>query len=605
MSVSSEVQEKSNQIPSTKLLLLGIWRQLSPRRRWQLRGLLLTMLVSGLAEVFSLAAVIPFLAVLSNPQTLWQVQWVQEIALYLGIREVSGLLFPATIFFGVAAVLTAAIRLANLWLNGRVAASIGSDLSLKAYKATLYQPYSAYLSSNSSDAITTICSQVNDTIRVINFALQLATASIVAFGLTVTLLVVDWQIASLTILAFGASYALLIILVRKKLALISVQVAGGVRDQLKSLQEGIGSIRDIILDGSQDMFLTSYSLVDAPLRIKQAQADFLGNFPRFIIETLAILIVAMIGFVVSREKSNEMTTITILGTIALGAQRMLPALQQIYNGWAVIRASKTAVARVLSLAERPVSGVALNSGNIIPFNYNTLEFRNVTFCYNGKDSPALRQINLKINRGDRIGIIGTTGSGKSTLVDLLMGLLDPSSGQMLVDGLDLHDSAHPERMIAWRSSIAHVPQSIYLADCSIIQNIAFSDSKDQINTELAHRSAKLAQIDSYIESTPRGYNTFVGERGVNLSGGQMQRIGIARALYKQSRILVLDEATSALDNSTEKNVMNAIKKFSMDITVVIIAHRLSTVSDCDRVIELSSGAIKDIVKPGGIGKFAE
>ena len=216
----------------------------------------------------------------------------------------------------------------------------------------------------------------------------------------------------------------------------------------------------------------------------------------------------------------------------------------------------------------------------------------MSFVYGSGGPQVLDGLSFEIKKGQRVGLIGSTGSGKSTTVDLLMGLLEPSSGQITVDGDSINNHAEPELLIAWRAAIAHVPQMIYLADRSIAENIAFGVADAQLDLERVKLAAQQAQIAEFIESSPHGYNTFVGERGIRLSGGQRQRIGIARALYKQARVLVFDEATSALDNATESALMEAIEGLSRELTIVMIAHRLSTVQRCDRVIELEAGRLK-------------
>jgi ATP-binding cassette subfamily B protein len=589
---------------STRTLLLGIWGHLSRRRRIQLGALLLVILASGVAEVFSLAAVLPFLAVLTNPQRLWQVPVVQGLAGAVGIQGASGLLLPATVLFGTAAVLAAAVRLTNLWLNGRLAAAIGSDLSCEAYRRTLHQPYSVHVQRNSSGVITATTTQVIQTVGVLNTILQLITASIVVLGLLAALLVADWQVAFTAAAVFGSAYGLLVVTTRRRLATNSAVMAQASQQQLKALQEGLGAIRDVLLDGSQAAYLEIYRQADRPLRLKQAQSSFLSAFPRYGLEALGLLLIAVLALLLSWQRDSTATVIPLLGTLALGAQRLLPALQLVYSSWAVIRANGAAVAKVLEMLDQPIPETVLN-GSQGPLRLKeALRLQQLSFRYSDEGPWVLNGIDLEIQRGERVGIIGSSGSGKSTLLDLLMGLLEPTAGQILVDVQDLHDPEHPERLMAWRSTIAHVPQSIYLADSSIAENIAFGLPKDQIDRARVREAAEHAQIAGFIESSPEGYDSFVGEQGIWMSGGQRQRIGIARALYKQAQVLVFDEATSALDNETEAAVMEAIEGLSRDLTVIMIAHRLSTIARCDRVIELGHGTVQRNIQPAALDQVA-
>jgi ABC-type multidrug transport system fused ATPase/permease subunit len=575
--------------PSTRTLLCGIWGHLSRRRRKQLGLLLLMMLTSGGAELVSLGAVLPFLAVLSDPERLWQLPLIQELAALVGLSQAGELLLPATAAFATTAVLAALIRLANLWLSGRLTAAIGSDLSYQVYRHTLYQPYSVHVQRNSSAVIMAVIGHVGGTVGALRSLLQLVTATMVVVGLVMGLLLIDWPVALAAACLFGGTYGLLAITTRRQLQQNSQRIASAAGQQIKALQEGLGAIRDVLLDSSQPTYLEIYHLADRPQRQFQAQNSFLGTFPRYGMEGLAMVALAALGGLLVLQKGSGGAVIPLLGVVALGAQRLLPALQQVYSGWASLRGSNAAMAGVLAVLEQPVPP-QLAAVAPLPLKQG-IRLERVRFRYGPELPEVLQGLDLEIRRGERIGLIGSTGSGKSTTVDLLMGLLVPSAGRLLVDGVDVHDPAHPERLAAWRAAIAHVPQSIYLADSSIADNIAFGVPKGQIDLERVKQAAEQAQIASFIESSAGGYGSFVGERGIRLSGGQRQRIGIARALYKQASILVLDEATSALDNATEQAVMEAVEELSRELTIVMIAHRLSTVARCDLVVQLELGAI--------------
>ena len=270
----------------------------------------------------------------------------------------------------------------------------------------------------------------------------------------------------------------------------------------------------------------------------------------------------------------------------MGAQKMLPLLQQSFAGWASIRGGQASLSDALDLMEQPLS-VNINGDAGIEFR-REIVFRKVSFAYAAEGAEILRSIDLSITKGSRVGIVGSTGSGKSTFLDVIMGLLKPSGGQILVDGVEITDANRQ----AWQRHIAHVPQNIFLYDSSIGDNITLSG--ESVNLERVRSAAAMAQIEEFIDSLDEKFATSVGERGVRLSGGQRQRIGIARALYKNADLLVLDEATSALDNATESKVMQAIDGMGGNLTTIIVAHRLSTLANCDQIIELEAGRIKRI-----------
>ena len=574
---------------STRALLVGLWKHLSRRRRIQLAFLPLVMLFSAAAETISLGAVLPFLSVLTDPERLWQRPPVKALAGFVGITQASDLVLPCVLAFVLTAVFAGLIRLANLWLNTRLAAAIGSDLSCEVYRRTLYQPYQVHLQGNSATTITTTTEHVTKSTGAINAFLQLITAICVVVGLLSGLVLINRVMTLGIAILFGSLYGILAMTARIKLRYNSNQIAALSRKQIQILQEGLGAIRDVILDSSQPIYLSTYRITDRPLRQLRAQNKFLSSFPRYIVETLGLITIALVGGSLVLLQGPAVAVIPLIGAFALGAQRLLPAFQQIYSNWSILKGFHAHLVAVSVMLRKPLP-TTLSKTKPLQFR-QSIHFDSVLFRYAEGTPVVLNRLVLEIRRGQRVALIGSTGSGKSTTVDLLMGLLVPSSGRLLVDGVDLHDPLHPERLLAWRSAIAHVPQSIYLADSSIAENIAFGVPFGEIDMNRVIRAAEQAQIASFIEDIPEGYRSFVGERGIRLSGGQRQRIGIARALYKQAQILVLDEATSALDTSTEEALMAAIEDLNKEITIVMIAHRLSTVQCCDRVIQLSNGTV--------------
>jgi ATP-binding cassette subfamily B protein len=323
---------------------------------------------------------------------------------------------------------------------------------------------------------------------------------------------------------------------------------------VKALQEGLGGIRDVLLDGTQSVYCDTYSKADHALRRANGNNIFIGYSPRFAMEALGMVLIAALALGMSRTAGSMETALPVLGTLALGAQRLLPVLQQGFAAWATIAGTQMSLAKTLELLEQPLPESALAPA-AVPLSFeDKIRFNAVRFRY-GEDGPwVLDDFNLTIRKSERVGFVGSTGSGKSTALDLLMGLLTPVDGEVLVDG----EPVIGDRVRAWQRSIAHVPQSIFLADASLAENIAFGVPRAQIDMGRVRQAARQAQIADFIEGRRDEYDALVGERGIRLSGGQRQRIGIARALYKRASVLIFDEATSALDSATEQSVMDAI-----------------------------------------------
>ena len=580
-------------------LLVRLWHHLSRRRQRQFGLLMGFMLVSAFAEVVSLGAVLPLLSILTVPDLVFNHPIVANVAQAGGITSADQLVLPFTVAFIAAALMAGAIRMLLLWGSTRLAFAIGAELSIEVYRRTLYQPYRVHVARNSSTVISGSTSKVNGVVFGVLLPLLTLISSIVLLvAITLTLIAIDPVVALVATAGFGASYGLIIWMFRRRLQSNSQRIAYEDTQVIKALQEGLGGIRDVLLDGTQPVYCHVYHQADHQLRRAQGNNVFISGSPRYAMEAMGMVLIAALTYGLSRQVGGIAAAMPVLGALAFGAQRLLPALQLSYSAWASIAGSHASLADTIELLDQPLPAELLQPAPApLPFQ-DAIRFDAVRFRYTSEGPWVLDDLNLTIPKGARIGFVGSTGSGKSTTLDLLMGLLIPTEGQLLVDGQPISGN----RVRAWQRTIAHVPQSIYLADTTLAENIAFGVSREVIDLQRVWKAARQAQIADFIESCPGGYNAFVGERGIRLSGGQRQRIGIARALYKQASVLVFDEATSALDNVTEQSVMEAIEGFNRDLTILLIAHRLTTVRRCDIIVELEHGRV---VAQGTYGQLLE
>lgn len=551
------------------------------------------MVLASIAEVLSIGAIFPFLGIIAAPDRVLNLPGIQLFTEFFQINNPSDLLLPVMTVFIFAVIISGMIRLALLHANTRYSYAVGADLSLDIYRRTLYQPYAIHISRNSSEVINAISGKTAMVIgSILVPVMALISASILFFGILLVLLAIDASIAIGVSLIFGIIYFAILRITRSTLQKNSECIARESDQVIKSLQEGLGGVRDVLLDGTQEVYCKIYERADLRLRLAQGDNSFISASPRYIIEMIGMILVACLAFYLNQKnsKNGSELVIPVLGALALGAQRLLPVLQQGYSSLAIIRGAKASLNDVLAMLNQPLPDrlVAVSS-ELTVFNRNII-LQNIQFRYTKDSQLVLRKINLEILRGQRIGFIGTTGAGKSTLLDIVMGLLIPSEGALIVDGQLIDE----KNIRTWQRHIAHVPQSIYLADSSIEENIAFGVPIGDIDHDKVKLAANQAQISNVIEGWPLQYKTKIGERGIRLSGGQRQRIGIARALYKQAKVIIFDEATSALDSNTEQTVMDAVDELHKDLTVLIIAHRLTTLKNCDLIVELEHGTIKRV-----------
>ncbi|WPE15962.1 ABC transporter ATP-binding protein [Candidatus Thioglobus autotrophicus] len=558
---------------------------LSKRRIKQLVLLLFLMIIASILEVISLSAVLPFLSVLTAPEQVFQHEYAQPLISALTLREPIQLILPITILFIIAVLVAGIVRLLLLYVMTRLSYAIGADLSINIYRRTLYQPYATHVARNSSEVINSIITKTNIVISgILTPLLTLVSSIFILIGIVAVLFAIDIGVALSASIGFGLLYWLVIRYTKNHLKNNSQIIADQSTQMLRSLQEGLGGVRDVLIDGTQEFYCQLYRNADLPLRRASGSNLFIGGSPRYIMEAIGMTLIAGIAYMLTQKQGGMAAAIPVLGALALGAQKLLPVLQQAYGSYSTIKGSKSSFEDVLCLLDQPLPEYENQpTPKVIQFD-KEIKLTNLSFRYTQESPWILKNINLSLKKGSHIGFIGSTGSGKSTLLDIIMGLLPATEGDLFIDQQSIDNKSRR----SWQMNIAHVPQNIYLSDNSIEENIAFGVSKDKIDHQRVRKAAQQAQIAQLIEQWQEGYQTFVGERGIRLSGGQRQRIGIARALYKKASVLIFDEATSALDNETEREVMEAIKDLGGEITVLIIAHRLTTLRNCDKVVKLGN-----------------
>ena len=569
----------------------------SAPRRFQLVLTLILTAAGTVAELVTIGAVLPLLAFAAAPDTVRSLPVIGQGLIALGAALNVSPIIAAALSLIIAALFATAIRLTLSWVSQHFIYGLQQDLVMTVYGRALRQPYSWYVRQNSSVLLAGLDKIYLVAVGVVSPLLLAVTSAVMALCITIFLFLIDPAMAFMAATTIGLIYIVISVYSRTTVRNASERLAKARTERVKAMQETLGGIRDIILDQSQPEFEARLATIENDQRRHLVVTNFLALAPRLIVEGGAIILLAVIAAWSSRQPGGVIDAVPKLGALALGAQRLLPMIQSVYLGWAGYSMNAHHLADVLELLDAPVEATdRLRPGHaVVPFS-QTIALRGVGFGYGG-GQPALASIDLTIARGERIGLIGKTGSGKSTLVDILMGLLPPTTGTLVVDGVTIDGS----NLANWKAQIAHVPQAIFLVDDSIAANIAFGAPDSEVDHARVEAAAGKAGLDEFVSALPDGLNTRVGERGIRLSGGQRQRIGIARALYKRASLLVLDEATSALDDQTEADVMHSVGQLGEDLTIILIAHRLSTVARCDRVYRLeegqivAQGAVEDVV----------
>jgi len=554
------------------------------------------MILTSICELFSLASLIPFISVLINPEQVLDIKIINYIFDLFGLLDPKEIIVFCTLIFICVALLSSIVRILSLWCNTRVVALVGNDLSCLAYKKTLHQKYLTHICRNSSEVVGTLVTEINDLVLALNYVLIVLANLFISISIVFTLFIISWKIAILSLGSFSFTYYLISKITQEKIQQKGFQISSSAKEQLKSMQESFGGIRELILDNNYSYYEKKYFTKDYIKRIKFADINFLGFFPRFLMEGFSLAAFALIGVLLLNNSENPEQILPILGATALGIQKLLPSMQQIYSGLSALRGYRKVIINVIGyLNQKSYNISSYKRYKPLPFK-NKIQIKDISFEYEGSNDKLIKNINLEIKKGEFIGIIGKTGCGKSTLLDLIMGLINPSEGSIKIDNIDIFDKKNKYNLKRWYASFCHVPQNIYLLDDSIIKNIAMNQSRQEIDIPFLKNCCQKAEILDFIEDTKYSFETKIGERGVLLSGGQLQRIGIARALYKNNDLLILDEATSALDKTTEEKVMQNILKMKSKITIIAIAHRLSTLSKCDRIFEFKNYKLNEVNK---------
>ena len=583
-------KKKSNIAITSQLRRL--WAQVQSGQRLQVVMLVFLMFGASLSEVLSIGAVIPFLGVLTAPDVIYGADWFEPIKSVLGISSPERMIPVVTLGFIISILISGLMRVSLLWIQNSLGHKVGSDISSSVFEKTINQPYKVHIKRNSSEILAAISTKCNIVVyQTIMPVLVILSSLLISIFLFFALAIINIKLVIFSICGFASIYFTIVLSTRAKIDAEGRVISLEQDRVMKIVQEGLGGIRDIIIDNNQKFYVNEFKKSDSPLRKAQATIQIIGGTPRYLVESLAIVMMVFFAYSMLAFDAGIASVVPTIGAFALGAQRMLPAIQQIYNNYSYLMGSKANLNDVLKLLEQDVieKTVILKSDKINFQEKITLE--NISFRYDLVNKHTLQSVDVSILKGQKIGIIGQSGGGKSTLVDIIMGLLEPTSGKLIVDGVEINSSNSP----AWQKNIAHVPQNIFLVDGTVAENVVLSRPKNEVDSNLLKNSLRLAGLENDVEKWPLKSDTPVGEGGIGLSGGQKQRIGIARALYKKASILFLDEATSALDNVTENCIIEGISEMDASTTIFIIAHRITTLAFCDYIMEIKDGGISRIL----------
>ena len=587
-------------------LIKQLFSLLTPSQRRRLYSLQVLIIVMAFAEIAGVASIGPFMGLIGDVSILEKENTLSAIYKWSGISTPNEFIFWLGVSVMGVLTVAAVFSMFTIWRVSIFSVKIGTEIGDRLYEHYMKQGWLFHASGNSAQLTKQISTEaMRVTAHVINPLMQMNARIILVGLMSIAIFLYNPVIAISGLILFVVAYVLLYKLVRLKLSGNGRIISDVSTIRFKLMSEGFGGIKDVLLFGRQKYFVDRFQ--DSGNKYAKAQGtnSALAQAPRYFMELIAYgSIILLVLYLIQTYEGNLGAILPVLAIYALAGFKLLPAFQKIYISLAQIKGGMPAFEAIkcdlVASQEQKALGNTLEFRSNLGFKIkdseaqylsvkNNIELKNVNFTYPGKQDPALSNLNLTIPVNKVIGLVGSSGSGKSTVIDLLLGLIRPQDGRLLIDGQPIED----EQLRAWQDMLGFVPQSIFLSDASITENVAFGLPKASIDLERVKKVIKLSHLEELVQQMSEGLDTVVGERGVQLSGGQRQRIGIARALYNNADILVLDEATSALDGITEKLIMDAIHDFSGSKTIIMIAHRLKTVQKCDIIYLMEQGRIKD------------
>lgn len=578
---------------STRQTFRLLWNSQKPNRKYQIFGFLILALIAGFSEALNLGALLPFLNFLIDPvDNLKNISILSFININFGEKNIAFLL---SLIFILAVSISTLLRIITIKYQFKLSALICSDIADIVMTSVINRPYEWFIKQNTSSIISNTTLDIDRTYIVIVGIMQFFINSFIIAILSIYLWIASPLYFTIISICLTTAYYFTFKYNRRNLSSEGYQVTDNYEKSVKLSQEILGSIREVSIYKCENYFMDKYNKYYNNYRQFSSSINTKAQTPRFVVEGLTIILIVIIALSLTFRGITIESQLPILGIIILGCYRMLLPLQQLFLGYNNIHAYDTSVQRIKPfLNDQFYKKESQKIDNKIIFegNQTSIELKAVNYRYEEELPNVIQNINLTINDSECIGIAGETGSGKSTIIDIIMGLIKPSEGKLLVNGIDINSSKY--LLESWQKELSFVSQSIYLLDGTFIDNIAFGIKEELIDFKRVKKAAEIAQISDLIESTPQKFHTFIGERGIRLSGGQIQRLGIARAIYRKSKFLIFDEATSALDTNTEELVINAISNLSYNPVIIMIAHRINTLNNCNRIVLIEKGKITKI-----------